>query len=91
VDYGLVDSSHAALVYKQATLGQLPSEPLQDPRYQAYFIKRPHHVGGNILMFTPSVLDFLLGSTDAPPGMLQWHMRCFAKMYCMLFSLYSCN
>jgi hypothetical protein len=66
IDYGQVNNSPASAVYKQAT-GQSPSELLQDPRYQGYFIKTKTP-RTQILSFAPGVLDYLLGRTDTLPS-----------------------
>jgi hypothetical protein len=69
IDYIFVNGPQAATAYHAATGGQLPSDLLQDPRYWGCFtIKRSPHTSGDIVMFSPHVLDFLLGCTDVPPG-----------------------
>jgi hypothetical protein len=67
VDFGLVNRSTAADVYKKAA-GQKPSELLKDPTSGRYFVKRTHKTNGHILSFATPVLEYLLGHTHVQPG-----------------------
>jgi hypothetical protein len=68
IDHALMDGSQAAAAYKHVTAGQLPSQLLEDPRYQAYFTKRAHKQGGSVITLSPHVFCYVLGQTDEQPG-----------------------